>query len=238
MSIEFKNANLLGAVFMLLACFHAAPARAETGWLEWANRGIFEFNQNVSATVAKAGVAVPDAVKPALSGLGTLGNTYVSEPLNALAHLIAGRQQDSLVALKRIGINVTRGWLGLQDRAREEGLVTNPIDFGLALCVRGVPPGPFVVLPLAGVRTLRDGLSDWVAAHAIIYGLVFGAAGVPVSVENLVMLEAVEEVATLAVAGELGEMPADAVVNEYRLAQQRYLAGRQRRCAELAADRQ
>ena len=135
--------------------------------------------------------------------------------------------------MQRIGTNVTRGWLGTVDRAAEEGLVTNPIDFGLALCVRGVPPGPFLVMPLTGVRTVRDFLADWTVAHVLLYGAVFGVLQVPVSLQNLVVLEVVEEVATLAIAGELSEVPAEARTPDLTLAQQQYLAGRERRCAEL-----
>jgi phospholipid-binding lipoprotein MlaA len=223
------------AALLALLLLPAAPARAETGWLEWVNRGIFGFNAEVAAGVAGIAEALPQIPAPVRAGLGNLANTVISEPLNALAHLVAGREEDALVALRRSGVNLTRGWLGTVDRARQEGLVTNPIDFGLALCVRGVPPGPFIVLPLAGIRTLRDGLSDWVMAHVVLYGAVFGVLQVPFSLQNLVVLEAAEEVVTLAIAGELGEMPAAARVPDYQAARALYLAGREQRCAELAA---
>jgi hypothetical protein len=149
---------------------------------------------------------------------------YLHENLNASAHLLAGRTDDALVAVQRIGTNVTRGWLGTVDRAAEEGLVTNQIDFGLALCVRGVPPGPFQVMPLTGIRTVRDFLADWTVAHVLLYGAVFGVLQVPVSLQNLLVLEAVEEIATLAIAGELSEVPAEARTPDLTLAQQQYLA--------------
>ena len=57
----------------------------------------------------------------------------------------------------------------------------------------------------------------------------------PISVQNVAAVEAVEEVVTLSIAGELGEVPAEAKVDQLKLAQERYLAGRERRAEFLAA---
>lgn len=230
-----KKLRLLLVLLCGFAIVTPLPARAaEEGWLDWFNRNMFEFNAATAATLRQHSDALPALPEGLRDGVLNLARTYIGEPLNASAHLLAGRTDDALVAVQRMGINVTRGWLGAVDRAAEEGLVTNPIDFGLALCVRGVPPGPFLVMPLTGIRTVRDFLADWTAAHVVLYGAIFGVLQVPVSLENLVVLEAVEEVATLAIAGELGEVPAEARVPDLAQAQQQYLAGRERRCAELS----
>jgi phospholipid-binding lipoprotein MlaA len=227
-----KISSLSALIFALF--FMTSTAKAEESWLDWFNRGMFSFNATVAAGEKSVAGMIP-ALPPEVSrGLHNFAVTWVSEPLNAGAHLIAGRPDDAVVALRRIGINATRGWLGTVDRAAEEGVVTNPIDYGLALCVRGVPPGPFIVVPLTGIRTVRDFASDWVAAHVVLYSVLFGALQMPISVENVAAVEAVEEVVTLSIAGELGEMPAEAKVDQLALAQERYLAGRERRCAELA----
>lgn len=214
--------------------FTATTARAEDSWLDWYNSGMFSFNETVAAGEKNVAGAMPALPPDFTRGVHNFAVTWISEPLNIGAHLIAGRPDDAAVALQRIGINATRGWLGTVDRAAEEGLVTNPIDYGLALCVRGVPPGPFIVVPLTGIRTVRDFASDWVAAHVVLYSVLFGAFQMPVSVQNLAAVEAVEEVLTLSIAGELGEMPTEAKVNQLAIAQERYLAGRERRCAELS----
>lgn len=212
----------------------ATAARAEDSWLDWYNSGMFSFNETVAAGEKNVAGAMPALPPDFTRGVHNFAVTWISEPLNIGAHLIAGRPDDAAVALQRIGVNATRGWLGTVDRAAEEGLVTNPIDYGLALCVRGVPPGPFIVVPLTGIRTVRDFASDWVAAHVVLYSVLFGAFQMPVSVQNLAAVEAVEEVLTLSIAGELGEMPTEAKVNQLAIAQERYLAGRERRCAELS----
>jgi len=228
-----SRAALLGASLLL----PAVPARAEEGWLDWFNHNMFTFNATVAEGLKGVAESLP-ALPPELAhGARNVAVTWISEPLNVGAHLVAGRPDDAWTSLQRMGVNITRGWLGTVDRAAEEGLVTNPIDFGLALCVRGVPAGPFIVFPLTGMRTLRDFASDWVAAHVVLYSALFGALQMPISVQNIAALEAAEEVITLSIAGELGETPEDAKVDELAIAQRAYLAGRERRCAELAADR-
>lgn len=222
-------------LLLLLLLVLAAPARAEEpGWLDWANRGIFAFNAGLAERLSGAGEELPPLPEEVRSGLRNLGTTLVGDPLNALAHGIAGRGDDAWTALRRVGINLTRGWLGTVDRATEEGVVATPIDFGLALCVRGVPPGPFIVLPFAGPRTLRDGLADWVMAHVLLYGAIIGVLQVPPSIEGFLLFELVEEVATLTLAGEIGEVPPEALRGEFAGARALYLAARERRCAELS----
>ncbi len=210
------------------------PAQADDSWLDWFNRGIFAFNAGVSDTLSGAGSVLPELPQALTHGVHNFAVTWVSEPLNAGAHLIAGRTDDAGIAMHRMFVNVSRGWLGFVDRAAEEGLVTAPIDYGLALCTRGVPTGPFIVVPLTGIRTVRDFGSDWVAAHVVLYSIVFGVFGLPISAQTIATVEAFEEVITLSIAGELGEMPKDAKVNDLNVAQKNYLAGRDRRCAELS----
>lgn len=97
-----------------------------------------------------------------------------------------------------------------------------------------MPAGPFIVVPLTGVRTARDFAADYVVARVLLYGAVFGVLQVPLTFETLVAVEAVEEVASLVIAGAIGEVPADARADELAVAEDRYLAGRDRLCTELA----
>lgn len=211
------------------------PAEADDTWLDWYNRTMFSFNNNVSVTLTDIANVFPELPQGVVDGVQNFAVTWVGEPLNSGAHLLAGRTKDAGVALQRMAVNISRGWLGFVDRAAEEGMITTPIDYGLALCTRGVPAGPFIVVPLTGIRTVRDFASDWVAAHVVLYGVVFGVMGLPISFETLVWVEAAEEVVTLLIAGELGEVPEDARVSQLAVAQQNYLAGRERLCAELSS---
>jgi len=210
------------------------PVKADENWLDWFNRTMFSFNAGVADTLIGIFNALPEPPQEVVHGTRNFAITWVGEPLNAGAHLLAGRTEDAGVALQRMVINISQGWLGFVDRAAEQGLVTAPIDYGLALCTRGVPAGPLIVVPLTGIRTVRDFAADWVAAHVVVYSVVFGVAGLPLSLQTLAAVEVVEEVITLTIAGELGEVPKDAQVNQFEVAQKNYLAGRERSCAELS----
>ena len=212
----------------------SSPAKADDSWLDWFNRGMFWFNSGVSDTLSGATNILPELPSGVAHGIHNFAVTWVSEPLNAGAHLLAGRTDDAEVAVHRMFVNITQGWFGFVDRAAEKGEVTTPIDYGLALCTRGIPSGPFIVVPLTGIRTVRDFGADWVAAHAVLYGIVFGVFQLPISMQTVASVEAVEEVITLSIAGQLGEMPDDAKVNQMDIAQKNYLTGRERSCAELS----
>ena len=227
-----KSITVCFAVFILT--LWSGPAKADDTWLDWVNRGMFWFNSEVSDTFAGVGSVFLELPQAVTHGMHNFAVTWVSEPLNAGAHLIAGRTDDAGVALHRMFVNVTQGWLGFVDRAAEQGEITTPIDYGLALCTRGVPSGPFIVVPLTGVRTVRDFGADWVAAHVVLYSIVFGVFQLPISMQTVASVEAIEEVITLSIAGQLGEMPKDAKVDDFATAQKNYVAGRERSCAELS----
>ncbi len=230
--IKTSNPLIIALTLIVLSC----PAKADETWLEWFNHGMFWFNIGVSDTFSGVGNVLPSLPSGVEHGIHNFAVTWVSEPLNAGAHLIAGRTDDAGIAMHRMFVNVTQGWLGFVDRAAEQGEVTTPIDYGLALCTRGVPSGPFIVVPLTGIRMVRDFGADWVAAHVVLYSIVFGVLGLPISAQTVASVEAFEEVITLSIAGELGEMPKDAKVNDLAVAQKNYLAGRERSCAELSSN--
>jgi phospholipid-binding lipoprotein MlaA len=56
----------------------------------------------------------------------------------------------------RVLVNSTIGLLGVMDVASEMNIQKHPADFGLTLGRWGVGPGPYVMLPLLGPKTLRE----------------------------------------------------------------------------------
>ena len=64
----------------------------------------------------------------------------------------------------RVAVNTTLGVLGLFDPATCMGIPQHQEDFGQTLGRWGVGPGPYLVLPLLGPSSLRDGIGagvDW-----------------------------------------------------------------------------
>ena len=65
---------------------------------------------------------------------------------------------DAAVTVGRLVVNTTVGVLGLFEVADEIGLDYHPADFGQTLHSYGAGPGPYLVLPILGPSTLRDGV--------------------------------------------------------------------------------
>jgi phospholipid-binding lipoprotein MlaA len=149
-----------------------APAAERVGhpadpW-EPLNRRVFAFNEGLDKAVVKpvAGAyrqAVPELVRQGVENV--FGN--VTDVWSVLNHLLQGKPQPAAEMTMRVLVNTGFGLAGLLDIASEAGLHRQPEDFGQTLGRWGMGPGPYVVLPLFGARTLRDAAAlplDWRAS--------------------------------------------------------------------------
>jgi phospholipid-binding lipoprotein MlaA len=125
--------------------------------IEPANRPVFEFNQGLDHKVVRpvaegyeAHVPAPvrSCVRNVFSNLGDI--------LTSANQLLQGEPAKAGSDISRFGINTTVGVLGCFDPASSMGLAKHKRDFGETLALWGVPPGPYVVLPLLGPSTVRD----------------------------------------------------------------------------------
>lgn len=127
--------------------------------IESANRGIFAFNRQVDKwildPVTKAyRYVVPKPVRVALSrAFINLGSTKTI--VNDFLQL---EWEDATVSTTRLVLNTTIGIAGLFDVAAKIGLNGHNSDFGQTLALSGVPSGPYLVIPVLGPATVRDGL--------------------------------------------------------------------------------
>jgi phospholipid-binding lipoprotein MlaA len=64
---------------------------------------------------------------------------------------------DAAVTAARFAVNTTVGLLGIFDVAARAGLDGHRSDFGQTLALCGLPSGPYVIFPVAGPTTARDG---------------------------------------------------------------------------------
>jgi hypothetical protein len=98
-----KKLRLLLVLLCGFAMVTPLPARAaEEGWLDWFNRNMFEFNTATAAALRQYGDALPALPEGLREGALNLAHTFIGEPLNASAHLLAGRTDDGLVAVRRM----------------------------------------------------------------------------------------------------------------------------------------
>lgn len=125
------------------------------------NKVIFRFNATVDRhllrPVARGYVRfVPGwARRP----VGRFFNN-LAEPVTVVGSLMQGKPGAALHHSARFVVNSTLGLGGLADPASHLRLPPlNQEDLGQTLAVWGVPSGPYLVLPLLGPSTLRDGLA-------------------------------------------------------------------------------
>jgi len=93
----------------------------------------------------------------------------LSEVDSVINYTLQGRLGRGLRSLERFLINSTVGIGGLFDFATQWKLPGAPTGFATTLAKWGMHPGPYLVIPLLGPNTLRDG-----AGYAVDYGTMYG----------------------------------------------------------------
>jgi phospholipid-binding lipoprotein MlaA len=158
-------AGLLAAVLPGCSTVPAATSAAQPAptdpWENW-NRKVFVFNEKVDQAVLKPVATAYQKVVPEFVRTGVnnaLGN--ITDVWSAANHLLQGKLQSGLEMGMRVLANTVFGLAGVLDPATEMGLTRRSEDFGQTLGRWGVGNGPYLVLPVLGPSTLRDG-AGWV----------------------------------------------------------------------------
>lgn len=140
-------------------CATTGPANPRDPW-EPFNREIQGFNDNLDRVLLKpVATAYVNTVPPLIrTGVSNFFNN-VSDAWSAVNSLLQGRLQDAEENLARFHVNTMFGLLGIFDVASDLNIERHREDFGQTLGRWGVPPGPYLVLPVLGPSTLRDGLA-------------------------------------------------------------------------------
>jgi phospholipid-binding lipoprotein MlaA len=121
------------------------------------NRKIFWFNEKLDIYFLRP-VAVgwdfvmPDLVQTAVRNIFS----NIRFPIIFVNDLLQAKPIQASEDLGRFLVNTTVGIGGMWDPAKEIGLPGNDEDFGQTLGYWGIPPGPYLVLPLLGPSNPRD----------------------------------------------------------------------------------
>lgn len=152
------SAAALIAAALLVGC--ASPEKRTAGDpLEPMNRAIFKVNDTIDRTVAVPVAKGYQAVTP--HPLRTAISNFFSNlgDLNNVANeLLQLKITDATQDLIRFAMNTTFGIGGLIDFATPARLPKHHQDFGLTLGHWGIPSGPYLVLPIFGPSSFRDGV--------------------------------------------------------------------------------
>jgi phospholipid-binding lipoprotein MlaA len=125
--------------------------------LESMNRGIFWFNDHVDTYVLVPVATVWDKVMPnrvQRSISNFFGNLRF--PIVAGNDLLQAKFKHAATDVGRFVVNTTVGVAGFFDPASDWGLEAHNEDFGQTLGYWGVPPGPYLVIPILGPSDIRD----------------------------------------------------------------------------------
>jgi len=148
------------------------------------NEKMFTFNYNVDKYALKPvargyRAVVPEQVQIMLSN--AVNNvTWVPRFINSL---LQGKWEGALREVSRFVLNSTLGIGGLFDPGKVAELKPSQEDFGQTLGLWGVAAGPYLVLPLLGPTTVRDGIGKGVdsAMNPLTYVVPFvGQVGMKV----------------------------------------------------------
>lgn len=150
-----------GVALIFTFCTSGANAAVEGDpWQGW-NRSAYQFNKTVDSAVLKPLAQGYHAVTPDVVEAGVHNFFSNLGDVTSLANNILQLKPDaSLKDLSRIIFNSTAGIAGLVDVATPMGIQSSHEDFGQTLGYWGVSPGPYVVLPLFGPSSVRDGLGS------------------------------------------------------------------------------
>ena len=146
-------------LLVMASAFLMAPASAAASDpLEPVNRKVLAFNYVVDRGLLKPAAqvyrrAVPRFVR---AGLRNLFNN-LNEPRTILNQVLQGKPRIAAADAARFVVNTTIGLGGLLDPATVMGLERHREDFGQTLGRWGMGRGPYLMLPILGPATFRDG---------------------------------------------------------------------------------
>ena len=194
------------------------------------NRAMFSFNQTVDDKVIKPVATgymnvIPSLIRTAIGNFfGNIGDVWT-----AVNNYLQGKPREGTSDVARVVLNSTFGIVGLIDVATPAGLVQHDEDFGQTLGVWGVKSGPYLVLPIFGASTVRDGLARPVDLYAAPLNQID-----PARVENSARaLRLVDDRAALL---ESTRMLEDAALDPYLFVRDAYLQRRESRVRDGKSD--
>lgn len=156
----FRQLFLFLCVSVFVVSAPAMAQEADDGDpIEGFNRAIFTFNQGIDTVLIRPiawgyKYVMPDYGEERVSSFFS----NLGESVNFLNSGLQGDKDQAFNALFRFLINSSVGIVGLYDQAQYAGLPYRDEDFGQTLGSWGLGHGFYLVLPLLGPSSARDGV--------------------------------------------------------------------------------
>lgn len=156
-----RRLALIAVALMLTACASTQDASLDPrDPFENYNRTMYAFNTKLDRTVIRPTAETYVEYVPSFLR-NAIGNFFsnVGDVWTAVNNYLQLKPREGTQDLVRVVFNTTFGIAGLFDVATPMGLPKHEEDFGQTLGKWGVKSGPYLVLPVLGASTVRDGFA-------------------------------------------------------------------------------
>ena len=154
------KAIVLATAVLLCGCANQNAVQLEPTLdpLEPINRPIFRFNDGLDRLLLRpiATGYKKIAPSPVRTGIANFYGNF-SYPVVVFNDFLQGKFVQGFADIGRFVVNSTVGVLGFFDPATDVGLRVHREDFGQTMARWGIPSGPYLVVPIIGPSTIRDG---------------------------------------------------------------------------------
>lgn len=149
----------LVSLLLLSGCASTSGFNNPQDPFESMNRSIYKFNDALDRAVVKPVAKGYRAVVPT-PGRIMVTNFFsnLDDVLVTLNDILQLKLKHAASDFGRVLINTTVGALGLADAATAVGLKKHNEDFGQTLGYWGIGSGPYLMLPILGPSSIRDGI--------------------------------------------------------------------------------
>lgn len=137
------------------------------------NRGVYKFNDVLDKAVVKPAAKGYNAVMPA-PGKMMVSNFFsnLDDVIVTINDLLQIKVVRAVSDGGRILVNSTIGLYGLVDVASRVGMEKHHEDFGQTLGYWGIGSGPYLVIPLLGPSSVRDGVGLYADIRSGVLGRI------------------------------------------------------------------
>ena len=164
-----RQLALLAVSATLVACASnpATLSDPENDPWEGMNRRVFGFNMAVDKAILKPVARGYDKItpKPVKKGIGNAMRN-LRYPVVIINLALQGKVKESAIGTGRFLFNSTVGLLGFIDVASKAGMPNYDEDFGQTFARWGYDNSRYIMLPLLGPATFRDGIGNFGNSYA------------------------------------------------------------------------
>jgi phospholipid-binding lipoprotein MlaA len=217
--VRFSREAVLALTLALTSGCATTNGDPRDPW-EGVNRGVYRFNETFDEWLARP--LARTYVKVLHQEIrARIGNFFsnLADPLIGVNNFLQLKFEDGVNDWLRFALNSTVGLLGIHDVASDLELEKHNEDFGQTFGRWGAGPGPYLILPLLGSSTLRDGLGTGVDIYLDPMGEIR-----PINLRNsLIVVRATNVRADLLEASRILE---EAALDKYVFQRDAYLQRR------------